>query len=69
MAKELPMCGNCWHFVPVGEKSGQCRRYPPQVTALFMPADYGGKELSSHWPKVVLGDLCGEYVSRDEKPC
>jgi hypothetical protein len=51
MEEKKVKCGECHYYIPVYEKSGYCRRYPPMVknpsTMNQTPVDYG------HW--------CGEF--------
>lgn len=52
------------HPAPVGQHTGQCRRYPPVIVYPFemhdvMPADCG------FWPLTRPEDWCGEFQAKE----
>lgn len=55
-------CSRCLHSVPGGEAEKRrdqviCRRYPPT------PGVYGEGSATGVFPRVHIGDRCGEYAA------
>lgn len=59
-----PCCETCTHYLQIsdptqlGNKEGECRRYPPQSVAIQVAS---GIEIISHFPRVQRSQVCGEH--------
>lgn len=65
-SKNKDACKNCKFFkessaLVGGQAQGNCHRYPPQVTALFLPNPNQPIVQSNDWPAVKKNDWCGEF--------
>jgi len=61
-----PCCESCTHYLQIsdpkqlGNKEGECRRYPPQSVSI-----HAGNQIKilSHFPHVQPSQVCGEHAT------
>ncbi len=62
-----PCCESCTHYLQIsdptklGNKEGECRRYPPQSVAIHVAANQ--IKILSHFPHVQPSQVCGEHAA------